>query len=512
MDHFSSDFLRSPRTLIPALLLGALVALAIGVPAHGQPDKPPTHVAAAYNDAADRGRTLLRALMDAEQIPGLSVAVAVDGKNVWAEGLGWADLERGVAVTPETRFRLASVSKLFTAATVARLADDGRLDLDAPVQQYAPAFPDSLGPITPRQLAGHLGGIRHYQAGDYAPGENIDRQVFESTSDALRIFAGDSLVAAPGAAYHYSTFGYTLLSAAAAGAGADSTFLGALQHEVLGPLDLHSIAADRQDRLVARRSAPYGRGESGEPVPARHIRSTYKWGGGGLLGTATDLVRFAEALRTPGFFSASMQETMFSTQRNADGAETNVGLGWRLGTGVDGRRIWHHAGAIAGGRSFLMTYPDDGVTLALLSNRTFGPGFPALTAQHVAAPFLSPDSSFAPTDDLPAGTFDVTLHADADTTTGTLHLTGTADDAGWMTTPPQLLALATQFGLAVPARVPLVRATSQNGSVHAVAGSFFGLQTLRLRIDDDRVTGSVLEYVEDPALDLHRTTITGQRR
>jgi len=450
--------------------------------------------------------------MDAEQIPGLSVAVMVDGEIVWTEGLGWADLERGEPVTPETRFRLASVSKLYTAATVARLADDGRLDLDAPVQQYAPSFPDSLGPITPRQLAGHLGGIRHYRPGDYVSGENIDRQVFESTTDALRIFAADSLVAAPGTTYHYSTFGYTLLSAAAAGASADSTFLGALQNEVLGPLDLHTIVADRQDRLVARRSVPYGRGEEGEPVPARYIRSTYKWGGGGLLGTATDLVRFAEALRTPGFLSAGMRETMFSTQHTADGAETNVGLGWRLGTGVDGRRIWHHAGAIAGGRSFLMTYPDDGVTLALLSNRSFGPGFPALTAQTVAAPFLSPDSSFTPAGDLPSGTFDVTFRADADTTTGTLYLTGTANDAGWMTTPPQLGTLATQFGLAVSDRVPVVHATRQNGRVHAIAASFFGLQTLRLRIDGSQVTGSMLEYVEDPVLNPYRTTITGHRR
>ncbi len=512
MDRLSSQFIHSPLPRIYAVLLGMLVALASGLPVHAQPDRPPPHVAAAYDDAADRGRTLLRALMDAEQIPGLSVAVAVDGEVVWAEGLGWADLERGVAVTPETRFRLASVSKLFTAAAVARLADDGQLDLDTPVQRYAPTFPDSLGPITPRQLAGHLGGIRHYQAGDYAPGENIDRQVFASTTDALRIFAGDSLVAAPGTAYHYTTFGYTLLSAAAAGASTDSTFLGALQHEVLGPLDLHSIAADRQDRLVAHRSVPYGRGAGGEPVPARHIRSTYKWGGGGLLGTASDLVRFAEALRTPGFLSAPMQETMFSTQRTADGTETHVGLGWRLGTGTDGRRIWHHAGAIAGGRSFLMTYPDDGVTLALLSNRSFGPGFPALTAQHVATPFLSPDASSAPTDDLPAGTFDVTLRADADTTTGTLHLTGTAADAGWMTTPPQLRALAAQFGLAVPARVLLVRATRQNGHVHAVVASFFGLQTLRLHVAGDRVSGSVLEYVEGPALQSYRTTVAGQRR
>jgi Beta-lactamase class C and other penicillin binding proteins len=289
MDRFSSTLPHYPLALVTAFLLGVIFVSATGPPAHGQPDRPPTHVAAAYDDAAERGRALHRAPMDTEQIPGLSVAVAVDGEIVWAEGLGWADLERGVPVTPETRFRLASVSKLFTAATVARLADDERPDLDAPVQRYVPAFPDSLGPITSRQLAGHLGGIRHYQAGDYAPGENIDRQVFESTTDALRIFAGDSLVAAPGAAYHYSTFGYTLLSAAAAEASADSTFLGALHHEVLGPLDLHSIAADRHDRLVAHRSVPYGRGESGEPVPACYIRSTYKWGGGGLLGKRANL-------------------------------------------------------------------------------------------------------------------------------------------------------------------------------------------------------------------------------
>ena len=99
----------------------------------------------------------------AGKIPGLQVAVAVDGKLVWSEGFGYADLAGKVPVTAETQFRIGSVSKPLTAAAVALLYEEGRLDLDAPVQRYVPSFPDKGYPITTRQLAGHLAGIRHYQ-------------------------------------------------------------------------------------------------------------------------------------------------------------------------------------------------------------------------------------------------------------------------------------------------------------------------------------------------------------
>src|SRR5207247_9763282 len=89
--------------------------------------------------------------------------VGVNGKPVRSEGFGYADTERTTPVTRETQFRIGSVSKPLTATAVALLYEQGKLDLDAPVQRYVPSFPDKGYAITTRQLAGHLAGIRHYK-------------------------------------------------------------------------------------------------------------------------------------------------------------------------------------------------------------------------------------------------------------------------------------------------------------------------------------------------------------
>lgn len=101
--------------------------------------------------------------MAERQIPGLSVAVAIDGRLVWSEGFGYADREKRLLACPQTQFRIASLSKLLTAAAMAQLYEQGRLDLDAPIQRYVPSFPDKGYPITARQLASHRSGIRGYR-------------------------------------------------------------------------------------------------------------------------------------------------------------------------------------------------------------------------------------------------------------------------------------------------------------------------------------------------------------
>ena len=118
---------------------------------------------AGYGAAILAAQVDLRALKEGQAIPGMSVAVAVEGEIVWTEAMGFADLEQSVRATPETRYRLGSVSKLFTAAIAARLAEKGVLDLDVPIQRYVPSFPEKQAPITARLLAGHLAGIRHYR-------------------------------------------------------------------------------------------------------------------------------------------------------------------------------------------------------------------------------------------------------------------------------------------------------------------------------------------------------------
>ena len=98
----------------------------------------------------------------ARGIPGLSLTVAVDGKIVYSEGFGYADLEERVPAWPTSKFRIGSISKPLTATALVELVEAGKLDLDAPLQKYVPSFPDKGAVITTRMLAGHLAGIRHY--------------------------------------------------------------------------------------------------------------------------------------------------------------------------------------------------------------------------------------------------------------------------------------------------------------------------------------------------------------
>ncbi|MFN0120933.1 MAG: serine hydrolase domain-containing protein [Blastocatellia bacterium] len=341
-----------------------------------------------YRPAITASQTAARALRESMQIPGLSVAVGVNGQVVWAEGFGQAHLEQRTPVTPQTRFRLGSVSKMLTVAAVARLYEAGKLDLDAPLQRYVPSFPDKGQQITARQLAGHLGGIRHYQARDYSGGRNIDLEHYDTILSALKIFQDDPLVAPPGTRYFYSTFGYTLLSQVVESA-AQQNFLTYVDEQVLRPLRLTNTAADKPELIIPQRTGFYERSRDGQIVNAAYVDSSYKWAGGGFLSTAEDLVIFGSAHLRPGFFKADTLALLFTSQRMADGKETGVGLGWRSGTDAMKRRMLHHAGSINGGRAVLVLYPATGVVVALLSNLGQTPAAVEKEAQALAEPFLT---------------------------------------------------------------------------------------------------------------------------
>ena len=137
--------------------------------------------------AVDQSRDAILAQMKERGVPGATVAVAVNGRLIWTEGFGWADVENKVGAGPHTKFRIASISKALTAAAVGQLVEAGRLDLDAPVQRYVPTFPEKAqGAVTTRLLAGHLAGVRHYRDMEFA-----SRTHYADVVDALEIFADD---------------------------------------------------------------------------------------------------------------------------------------------------------------------------------------------------------------------------------------------------------------------------------------------------------------------------------
>jgi serine beta-lactamase-like protein LACTB len=142
------------RSAYPKLFVGAIFLCAVVSQAQDQLLSPEKQ---AQIEAA------VSKFMSSTHVPGLSVAVVEDGKYEWAAGFGLADLENNVPASEHTLFRLASISKPLTAVGAMELWERGKLDLDAPVQKYCPAFPRKSAPITIRQVMGHLGGIRHYK-------------------------------------------------------------------------------------------------------------------------------------------------------------------------------------------------------------------------------------------------------------------------------------------------------------------------------------------------------------
>ncbi len=314
-----------------------------------------------WNAARERARAIACEKL-APNIPGFAIAVAVDGKLVWSEAFGYADLETNRPATTATQFRIGSVSKPLTADAVAQLYESGKLDLDAPIQRYVPSFPVKGAPITTRLLGGHLAGIRHYSGGEF-----VLNQRFPTVTAALAIFQNDSLVAAPGTRFSYSSYGFNLISAVVEGASKEE-FLTYMSRHVFRPLGMTSTAADKNDSLIPNRTRFYERTQAGEFVPSPVVDNSYKWAGGGFLSTAEDLVRFGSAHLKPGHLEAATLELLFTPQHTTSGQATTYGIGWYTAPDSLGHRyVWHGGGSVGGTTAFGVDR-DSRVVFALVTN------------------------------------------------------------------------------------------------------------------------------------------------
>jgi CubicO group peptidase (beta-lactamase class C family) len=324
----------------------------------------------AYAAAIAEARRLILDTMRVVGAPGAQITVLRDGEVVWSEGFGWADLEQRVPVTPLTRFRVGSVSKSLTAAALGLLVEEGKLDLDAPVQRYVPGFPRKRWPVTTRQAAGHLAGIRHY-----LPGEFESRRHYATVAEGLAIFQADTLLFEPGTRYAYSSYGYNLVSAVLEGASR-RPFLALMHERVFAPLGMRHTVAEHVDSLIPFRARFYTRdttgGRAGSAaggiVNAPWVDNSYKWAGGGFLSTTEDLARFAQGLLAGRLLKAETLRLLWTSQRTRDGKETGYGIGWSVTTDSAGRRRVGHTGGSMGGTANLIVYPEQRLVVALLVN------------------------------------------------------------------------------------------------------------------------------------------------
>ena len=293
--------------------------------------------------------------------PGLSIAIAADGKLVWSESCGYADRSRRRKVSRTTQFRIGSVSKTLTATTVARLSERGALDVDASIREYVAAYPRNGTAPTLRQLGGHLGGIRHYEGA-----EAINTKHYSSVTDSLRVFVDDPLVAPPGEQLHYSSYGFNLLGAAVEGT-TSSRFGQAVTATLLQPLGMKRTSIGRPPTGGTRFYEVTG---ARRAVPAPYIDLSDRYPSGGFLSTAEDLVRLGVGVTNPEFLGDRSWKLLFTSQHTQAGERTGYGFGFEVGESPVGP-VAGHTGNVVGGTAGLFIHPRTRVVLALVTNVGF---------------------------------------------------------------------------------------------------------------------------------------------
>jgi CubicO group peptidase (beta-lactamase class C family) len=320
--------------------------------------------AVAAGDWSASADSLVRQFAHDKGIPGIAVAVGKDKVILWSAGIGEANLENHAAVSADrTKFRIGSASKSLTSLGLARLIESGKLQLDVPIQEYVPQFPKKPeGEVSVRLLAGHLAGIRNYRD----IGELGNAKSYSNVGEAVAFFKDDALVAAPGSRFSYSTYGYTLLSAAME-AASGRPYLTYMEESVFGPLGMKGTTADVPSLVIADRSGFYYR-DGGELLNAPYIDNSNKWAGGGYLSTAHDLVRFGLAFFDVSVIKPETRDLLWTSQMTTGGERTMYGIGWFVGKDSQGHAWVQHPGGAAGGSALIRIYPEQKLVISLLTN------------------------------------------------------------------------------------------------------------------------------------------------
>jgi serine beta-lactamase-like protein LACTB, mitochondrial len=311
--------------------------------------------------------TAVGRMLDAERsngkIPGYTAGVYWRGKVAWLRASGSADLATKRRVEVDTPFRTASIAKTLTATGLMRLVEAGKVRLEEDVRQHCPAFPAKPYRIELLQLLGHLGGIRHYR--DEADRNNATR--YASLGESLRRFAGDELVAEPGEEFHYSTYGFSLIGCAIEGASGVA-YSRWMREQVFGPAGMTATGPDDGSAVSSRRAQGYRLSREGKIEKCAFSDNTAKLPGGGLVSTAQDLLRFADAIYRKQLLSSESVKRMWSSGQLRSGRLTGYGLGWTLSRSPEGDPEIFHTGEQQGASAMLYLRPEQRFAFVWLAN------------------------------------------------------------------------------------------------------------------------------------------------
>jgi len=313
-----------------------------------------------YAEAIREFEKFTAAQMALDRTPGLSIAFLKDD-YAWSKGFGYADMENMAPVKPESSFRMASITKTFTAFAVQQLVEAAKINLDAEVQAYVPYFPKKKWPLTVRQVLGHLASISHYK--NSAAEEHLKEP--KNTREAIAIFQDFDLVAEPGTKYNYSTYGYNLLGAVIEGASGQS-YGDYIKGHIFEPLGMDNSRMDNPADIIPNRVRGY-RIFDGVLKNSEYVDISSRFAGGGTRSTVLDLIKYAQGILAGKLVNTQTQRDMFTSMATRGGLLTGYGMGWFIQP-LKGHYQVYHSGGQPETKTFLMIFPAEKFAVAAASN------------------------------------------------------------------------------------------------------------------------------------------------
>lgn len=329
---------------------------------------------------ADTVSDYIKAEMQRQHIPGLSLLVVHRGKILTAEGFGLANVELQVPVKPETVFQSGSMGKQFTATAVMMLVEQGKISLDDKLTKFFPNAPGTWTEVTVRELLSHTAGF-----GDYPKKFNFRKDWTED--ELLKLVESIPLAYPPGTKWEYSNFGYLTLGILIHRVTGE--FYGDfLQHKIFQPLGMTSTRIISEADIVPNRAAGYRlvKGElKNQEWVAPMVNTTAD---GSLYFSILDLAKWDAALYTDKLLKTSSLDLMWTPVKLKNGQpnQGHYGFGWFIDE-RNGHRCIHHDGSWQGFETAIDRYVDDQLTVVALTNLSGAE--PGRITQHVAELYLA---------------------------------------------------------------------------------------------------------------------------
>lgn len=312
---------------------------------------------------AREANDLLAALITDSGVTGAAAGYAVEGKTAWKNAAGYRCAEDQLPFTDSTRTRTASIAKTMTAVAIMQLVEQGRIDLDLPVQTYLPDYPKKkAGDITVRQLLAHTSGIGQYQSEKEAENQTD----FPSLEAAMAVFKDRDLLFEPGTAYYYTTYGYVVLGRIIEVVSGQS-YEAYLQKNIWDVAGMTRTGVEKLPSNPANRSCLYQKHKR-KTKAARANNLSNRVPGGGLFTTLDDMIRFGNAIVENRLIKAATLEQMTQSQF-AQKAGNPYGLGWFLyGPPPHESVVIGHSGEQTGAATQIMLIPKSKTVVVVLAN------------------------------------------------------------------------------------------------------------------------------------------------